>query len=671
MAAAIAAMVVSCQKEDMPEVVKTEPMVITAGAETKTVLDGTNVLWTAGDKIMVFDNLDGKEEFSDENLSSNSTTANFAGNVTAGTEAFLAVYPSTCVSDGSTYKEVVVTIPSVQTPKAGSFETNHNISVASGKKDPGEPSVGEVQFMNICGLLKFTLPTSLENIAKVSISSTSPIAGAVKVLPTEDGINTTFEGTECMITMNPGEGKVFTFPENGVNTFWFTLAPVTLKDLTISVSTNKGYTYSMKKIWSDDPLVIEAGKFRNLGNLVMKQAAVSAVHTTNANGQLDGTMVSINLPDKAENIALNIKKDGNIVWGDIALLEVKGSEHYSSYPYLPQGTYQLSGTYTIADKGTEVQLGTTTFTVPAPTFTVTPAQARTTYTVATSAKLGGATAANSLDPLKITNLHDGVTPGISDNILQKYANLIGGVTTKIVNNATTIETSATSYDFLTEYIQKISTGLIDFSSMTDRANAYDKVLGTNNVTSSYTFDNAKCDSDVVVYYITGLPYMLDYTANDGGWREATFGSNGSNFGKEVKWNKDGGVRIGENSSGESDLTRKFYTPEDRSVVVSVDGYVNTYVELNTYWEGWKPTMKFECDPNTGTVSLSGVSIYSATVDSNDSFTKDDIKSGKSEDLSPKQSVTTTLTSANPTIRFHNSTSGPWRYFHIRSFSITY
>ena len=64
-------------------------------------------------------------------------------------------------------------------------------------------------------------------------------------------------------------------------------------------------------------------------------------------------------------------------------------------------------------------------------------------------------------------------------------------------------------------------------------------------------------------------------------------------------------------------------------------------------------------------------IFSSTVDSNDSFTRDDVKSGKSEDLSPNQAVTTQLKSNNPVIMFSNSNSGLYRYLHIKQFSIKY
>lgn len=669
MAASIAALTLSCQKEEIPTpVVKTEPMVIATGVDTKTILvNQKDILWTPGDKIMVLDNQGNKSEFEDKNLTTNSASANFAGSVTDGTTKFMAVYPSNCVTGNSTYEETVVTIPDVQTPKVGSFATGHNISVAYGEKTPGTPNVGDVVFENIGGLLKFSLPTDLTNIASVSISSTSDIAGSVKVSSSDDGICTTFTGGAKTITMNPGSGKTFTFEDGKVNTFWFALAPVSLNDITISVSTDKGYTYSMKKEL-DKPVVIEAGKFQNLGTLVMKQATVVAEHTTNSMGQLNGTKLDITLPDDAKDIVLNLKNSQGLVWKNITSLNVKGAETYTSYPYLPKGTYQLSGTYTIKSNGAEVTLGTTIVTVPEPTFSVTPAKARTTYTVATSTESwGGIDNANKLTkPLEITNLKDGVVPGITEDILNKYPELIGGITTKIQNNSTSIETSAASYDFFTEYVQKQSNDWYDVTTMSDQLNAYNNILGVNSVISAYTFDNATCESTAVDYFITGLPYTLDYSANDGGWAESTLGSWGADFLSEVKWNNNSGVRIGENASGSSTLRRNFYTQTDINVVVSVSGFTNSRVRRTGIIN-----VKYVCDENTGTISLGGSPIFSSTVNKDDSCTKDDVNRGKSKDLSPTQDVTTQLKSNNPVIEFSNSNSGMYSYLHIKQFSIKY
>lgn len=583
MAASIAALTLSCQKEEIPTpVVRTEPMIIAAGVDTKTILvDEKDILWIPGDKIMVLDDLGNKSEFSDENLTENSTSANFAGSVTEGTTKFMAVYPSNCVTGNSIYEETVVTIPDVQTPKVGSFATGHNISVAYGEKTPGTPNVGNVVFENIGGLLKFSLPTELTNIASVSISSSSYIAGSVKVFPTEDGVSTTFTGNVNTITMNPGSGNTFTFEDGEVNTFWFALAPVSLNDITISVSTDKGYTYSMTKTWNK-PLVIEAGKFKNLGTLVMKQATVVAEHTTNSMGQLNGTKLDITLPDDAENIVLNLKNGQDLVWTNITSLNVKGAETYTSYPYLPKGTYQLSGTYTIKSNGTKVTLGTTIVTVPAPTFSVTPAKAHTSYNLYIDENIDGA---NNCDGRTIYNLHNGVTPSISSDLLRTYGY-------KITTQTPDGEIETLSYKF----------GATS--------------LGSKDITTNFTFDGVKVSSSPVTYHITGLPYTQ---LSKDGW-ESNMKQTGTNFiGKPeyefgiVVWSGNT-VLLGNNSSGEglkqmiqdkfkdwdsllggssaskeAYITKDFYIPSNIGVITTVSGTVIAEVDsyrkqTGTKWE---------------------------------------------------------------------------------------
>lgn len=666
MAAAIAALAVSCQKEEIPTpVVKTEPMVIATGVDTKTILvNQKDIYWTPGDKIMVLDDLGNKSEFSDENLTENSTSANFAGEVTDGTTKFMAVYPSNCVTGNSTYAETVVTIPDVQTPKVGSFATGHNISVAYGEKTPGTPNVGNVVFENIGGLLKFSLPTELTNIASVSISSSSYIAGSVEVFPTEDGVSTTFTGNVNTITMNPGSGKTFTFEDGKVNTFWFALAPVSLNDITISVSTDKGYTYSMRKTW-DKPLVIEAGKFRNLGTLVMKQAVVVAQHTYNDKDQLNGTKLNITLPDDAKDILLNLKNKQGDVWTNIRSLEVKGADSYTSYPYLPQGTYQLSGTYTIKSNGTEVQLGTTIVTVPAPTFSVTPAKAHTSYNLYIDENIDGA---NDCDGRTIYNLHNGVTPSISSDLLSTYGY-------KITTQTPDGEIETLSYKF----------GATS--------------LGSKDITTNFTFDGVKVSSSPVTYHITGLPYTQ---LTEDGWQSNVYKESIYLMYGVVVWGTSG-VLLGNNKSADAaweaiknkisswgwtledlrwpkasttaSIQKTFYIPSAIDVITTVSGAVVAEVDsyqkqTGTQW-GFIPTYttyyKHDVNSCIVTVGDSNVSV-DAKSDYNSSTKPNELTVPLNKD---NCSFESTFTSGAPTVIIKNENSDNDNRTSITALQILY
>lgn len=667
MAAAIAALAVSCQKEEIPTpVVKTEPMVIATGVDTKTILDNQkDILWTPGDKIMVLDNKGNKSEFKDENLTKNSASANFAGSVTDGTTKFLAIYPSSCVTSISTFTDAVVTIPDVQIPKVGSFETEHNISAACGNKTPGTPNVGNVVFENIGGLLKFSLPTDLTNIASVSISSTSDIAGSVKVSSSDDGICTTFTGGAKTITMNPGSGKTFTFEDGEVNTFWFALAPVSLNDITISVSTDKGYTYSMKKEW-DNPLVIEAGKFRNLGTLVMKQATVVAEHTTNSMGQLNGTKLDITLPDDAKDIVLNLKNSQGLVWKNINSLNVKGAETYTSYPYLPKGTYQLSGTYTIKSNGTKVTLGTTIVTVPAPTFSVTPAKAHTSYNLYFDDEdIDGA---NDCDGRTIYNLHNGVTPSISSDLLSTYGY-------KITTQTPDGEIETLSYKF----------GATS--------------LGSKDITTNFTFDGVKVSSSPVTYHITGLPYTQ---LTEDGWQSNVYKESIYLMYGVVVWGTSG-VLLGNNKSADAvweaiknkisswgwtledlrwpkasttaSIQKTFYIPSAIDVITTVSGAVVAEVDsyqkqTGTQW-GFIPTYttyyKHDVNSCIVTVGDSNVSV-DAKSDYNSSTKPNELTVPLNKD---NCSFESTFTSRAPTVIIKNENSDNDNRTSITALQILY
>ena len=572
-AASIAAMVVSCQKEVVPTSnVKTEPMVLTPGVETKTILDGNSVLWTPGDAIMVIDNKGGKNEFAiDNTITGNVEKAIFSGEVADQTSKFLAVYPSTCVDvESSSYASTIVTIPIAQTPKAGSFETNHNVTVAHGSKTPGTPEVTGVQFKNVGGLLKFTLPESLKNIKKVSLSSTTAIAGQMKVTPNNDGFTTEFVGTATEVIMTPGENGYFTCVGDA-NTFWFAVAPVSLTDLTISVIDGNGNSYSMTQTWTAaSPLKIEAGKYKNLGTIDMKLAGITTAHTY-ASNTLTGTKVTVTVPDNTKSLTLTIKRGSDVIWENVTTssetavktFEVSGAEKYTSYPYLPKGTYTLSGKYTIEGKGTEVVLGEKSFTITEdPNFTVTPATPMTSYS---EYKLGNISTANGMNAFEIKNLHSS-QPSFSADMI-----------------------NSGKYSFTRK------STISGASSATEAASTTVSAYGEYTVVSEITFDGVtKSSAASEPCYITGLPYTMNPASNDG-WSLV------DNKGKQ-EWNKtidydlnfNGGniiettkaLRLGAvTDAGSSAIKKSFDVPANKSIniILSSQGIIRSQVQyINWY-----------------------------------------------------------------------------------------
>lgn len=195
----------SCTENNLDAVKPEEPSnggtVLTAviGADTKTTIGEKSgkeysILWTAGDKI----NVNG-EESSEAVIEADAKSAkySFAKELTA---PFSAVYPS------SVYKsEGVVTIPSSQSYKAGTFDPSSALLCAYSGSD------ASLTFHHLMAYLKLSFGntagnTALEKIMKVEVKSngTEPMSGEFSV-NYETGSITPAEGNEStIITMSCG-----------------------------------------------------------------------------------------------------------------------------------------------------------------------------------------------------------------------------------------------------------------------------------------------------------------------------------------------------------------------------------------------------------------------------------------------------------------------------------
>ena len=118
-------------------------------------------------------------------------------------------------------------------------------------------------------------------------------------------------------------------------------------------------------------------------------------------------------------------------------------------------------------------------------------------------------------------------------------------------------------------------------------NCYAKVtLGNGYVATSAAYTT----------HVTGLPYTLNVTANDGTWT-----SEGN-----VSWNSDGGVRLGKNQwGGAASISRTFHIPAALTVKVTANGTVN----------GTGSVIKVE---NTATVTVGSTTVVTKTQKGNSS-----------------------------------------------------
>ena len=139
-------------------------------------------------------------------------------------------------------------------------------------------------------------------------------------------------------------------------------------------------------------------------------------------------------------------------------------------------------------------------------------------------------------------------------------------------------------------------------------------------------------------YITGLPYVLNVTANDGNWTEEGF----------VNWNQSSAVRLGKNQwGGDAYIANSnFKLPTDVNVVVNSSGTVN----------GTGSVIKVE---NTVSISVSGNEIYSLT------------QKGKSTVNYSCANKTCTMKSSNTTVRVNSSYNLESAQVSVKNLTITY
>lgn len=141
-AALVAVTVLSCTSELTPDYESQDSVMLRFSSEmpvSKTLWDGSGILWSAGDQISVTYSKDGvwaSEFYTSEALEQGGEVAEFM--VPVGAEAvsgknirFHAIYPSSALSgDFSEAPEVTVTLPAEQTPAADSFDPSADLMVA-------------------------------------------------------------------------------------------------------------------------------------------------------------------------------------------------------------------------------------------------------------------------------------------------------------------------------------------------------------------------------------------------------------------------------------------------------------------------------------------------------------------------------------------------------------
>lgn len=376
LAAALLCAAFSCEKAEAPKS-SMEPemvsLILSTEKSTKTHISNvtdangvTEIHWDQGDQIAVFTDTDpllddNKNTFSMQG-SPNGNFARFSGSVNRRSKKIWAVYPnseaSSCNQDGT---QIKVNISSSQVSSAGSFEANRNISVAKspitetsglGKYELTEPIF--VNFKNVCALLKFTAPANASEITSVTISANEVIAGEMTIDYSGDEPNVKGVSGSKSITMT---GSFEADKE-----YYFVVAPVPISGISMTIQANGETRYLAKKV----NYALEPGVAKSLGSVdlaKMTKVSATAAHQSPDN-VLSGTDVTFDL-DQASASSLNftIKKTDNTATRSATALKSAYSSD-SDWPYLPQGPYTFSGSF--SSNGVNVTVPATSFSVPAP-----------------------------------------------------------------------------------------------------------------------------------------------------------------------------------------------------------------------------------------------------------------------------------------------------------------
>lgn len=276
----------ACIKTTLPEPREVEMKVTTEDA-TKTSLNGSGVLWSAGDKMMVYysGSAAGKlfRLFSGEGTGSGT----FLGEAPPASTDCFAVYPETATYNGSS--RFFFVLPSSVPYTEGSFAPGTNPMLSSTKSNFD----GSFSMKNLCGVMRLRLKgtivvSSLELTFPSSVSGAGHCDRGQTTLIMDDSSDADKKVTMTM-------GSPVQLEEDGFQEFYFVLPPGSYSG------------FSIKAVLPN-------------GNSAQKEVATAFSITRSQVTTLEGTLPAPALASRPElkvwsfNIACQ-KNDDNSSWG--------------------------------------------------------------------------------------------------------------------------------------------------------------------------------------------------------------------------------------------------------------------------------------------------------------------------------------------------------------------
>lgn len=599
------------------------PMVLSSGPVSKTSLDGNDVRWTDDDVIAVFDNLNAANKFAA--VSVDGSNAVFEGLVAEGTTDFYAVYPFDKAVK-ATSSDIVVNLPADQTPAAGTFAEEHNVSIAQGVKTPGKEEVKGITFRNLCALVHFTVPERLAAVSEVSFTADNrPLAGQLTVSKSDIQTIASVADGRNTVTMKGSFAAG--------STFYFVVAPGDVNGFSIKVTAANGAQFSKT---SSKSFSVAAGAMKNLGVIDFTPApSAKAVHSY-PGGVLSGTDVTLamglpaGMEEYVQSVSASIK---NASGTEIRSYEGAPSSTgnltlsvQNGWTYIPQGDYTIDYSYTINGV---TDNKTVSVKVPAPQFNVY-ADAATSYT---EYKTKGKDAGNVCGPKDIYDIRCSVS--ISAAVLNQI---------KLTSWSASILNSSGS-DILAQSSETHNTQYSDPSVFYSNEHMTSNAVGAYSLSAKATFDGVTVDSAVKDIPVTGLPYKASQMV-ESDWKLKSWNCEYSN----------GTIQLGGVSgSGEATATSQMalHIPASIPIIVNTNVTVKA-LDHRIYWFGeWKGAMyntTFTLKVNDGSAIIS-VSSYSNEPQENG--------------INHSLSGTSTFTPSGSSIKMNSSyeAAGPWSKVH--------
>ena len=281
------------------ETINYVPVTVEASViSTKVTLSGTTPLWSANDKIGVFtsDNVLCPAFTADKGGSSATTFSGQKPDYSTLCAAFFPYDADASMKSGN----ITLTLPGTQ---SGSI--SDAIMVATGSQESG------FQFHNICSLVKFTVPSSL-NIRKIEVLRDDKVSGSFTVNPNTLAISAgtpagSSEKRVCVSSSSAlsGEYVLALIPSSGKRLqMAITRADGKIALINKDFSTGKPFTAGTIKNLGTIPTSLEFFDAATVGNPVSGQMSQSLIVLPKDPPQVDNagfetwTFDGENLPDK-------------------------------------------------------------------------------------------------------------------------------------------------------------------------------------------------------------------------------------------------------------------------------------------------------------------------------------------------------------------------------------